>query len=104
MRTIREASAETGVTAYTLRYYERIGLMLPVTRASSGHRRYSEEDLRWLGFLRKLHATGMPIRKMLEYARLTRKGDAGAAERRALLEAHRVEVVARLAQLRSTLG
>ena len=102
--TIRAAATGTGVTAHTLRYYERIGLVLPVGRASSGHRRYTEEDLRWVSFLRKLHATGMPIRQMLEYARFARQGEAGATGRRALLVAHRVEVVARLEQLQGMLG
>ncbi len=101
--SIREAAAETGVTAHTLRYYERIGLALPVARAKSGHRRYGEPELRWIVFLRRLHATGMPIRKMLAYARLARKGPAGADGRRALLEEHRREIKERLGQLTSTL-
>jgi DNA-binding transcriptional MerR regulator len=101
--TIREAAAETGVTAHTLRYYERIGLARPVSRAKSGHRRYAPDDVRWVVFLRRLHDTGIPIRRMLEYARLARKGDAGAAARRALLLEHQREIQSRLAQLTSTL-
>ncbi len=55
-------------------------------------------------FLRKLHATGMPIRHMVQYARLARRGDATYAERRALLEAHRREVVAKLDELTTSLA
>jgi DNA-binding transcriptional MerR regulator len=102
--TVREVAEQTGMTAHTLRYYERIGLVQPVARARSGHRRYGPEDLRWLEFLKKLHATDMPIRKMLEYARLVRQGEGTFAARRDLLEAHRIEVEARLDQLQSSLA
>jgi DNA-binding transcriptional MerR regulator len=102
--TIRQVAATTGLTAHTLRYYERVGLVQPVARARSGHRRYGEDDLRWLEFLKKLQLTGMPIRKMLEYARLARRGVAAAPARRALLDRHRVEVEARLDELQSALA
>lgn len=101
--SIREVAAKTGITTHTLRYYERIGLVQPVARARSGHRRYGDADLRWLGLLKKLHATDMPIRRMLEYARLARRGDSTVAARRALLVAHRTEVAAKLHHLESTL-
>jgi DNA-binding transcriptional MerR regulator len=96
--TIAEVAAATGASAHTLRYYERIGLIRGVARARSGHRRYGPEDVRWVEFLRKLHATGMPIRRMLAYAALVRRGDSTIAERRALIEAHRDEVIAQIAQ------
>jgi DNA-binding transcriptional MerR regulator len=102
--SIREVAARTGITPHTLRYYERIGLVQPVARARSGHRRYGEADLRWLDLLKKLHATSMPIRTMLEYARLARCGDATIAARRALLDAHRRDVEAQLAEVRESLG
>jgi DNA-binding transcriptional MerR regulator len=102
--TIREVAERTGMTGHTLRYYERIGLVHPVARAGSGHRRYGADDLRWLEFLKKLHATDMPIRKMLEYARLARRGEGTVQARRDLLEAHRIEVEARLEQLQSSLA
>lgn len=102
--TIREVAARTGITTHTLRYYERIGLVQPVARARSGHRRYGEADLRWLELVKKLHATDMPIRKMLEYARLLRRGDATVAARRALLDAHRRDVETKLEQVRASLG
>jgi DNA-binding transcriptional MerR regulator len=102
--TISQVAATTGLTAHTLRYYERIGLVQPVARARSGHRRYGEDDLRWIEFLKKLQLTGMPIRKMLEYARLARRGVAAAPARRALLDQHRVEVEARLDELQAALA
>jgi DNA-binding transcriptional MerR regulator len=96
--TIAQVAAATGTSAHTLRYYERIGLIRPVSRARSGHRRYGAADVRWVQFLRKLHATGMPIRRMLAYAQLVWRGEHTAAERRALLEAHRDDVAAKLAE------
>ncbi len=101
--TIREVAAKTGISTHTLRYYERIGLVQAVPRARSGHRRYGDDELRWLDLIKKLHATEMPIRKMLEYARLARRGDTTIAARRALLDAHRVDIEAKLEHLRETL-
>jgi DNA-binding transcriptional MerR regulator len=101
--TIKEVAAATGVTAHTLRYYERIGLMPTVPRASSGHRRYGPDEVRWIEFLRKMHQTGMSIQRMLEYARLLRRGDSTVAARRLLLEAHRRDVQAHLAELTANL-
>lgn len=102
--TIAEVAAATGTSAHTLRYYERIGLIRSVSRARSGHRRYGPDDVRWVEFLRKLHATGMPIRRMLAYAALVRRGDETISERRALLEAHRDDVAAKLAEQQAHLA
>ena len=58
------------MTAHTLRYYERVGLIQPVGRARNGHRRYSEADEAWLNFLHCMRAANMPIRDMQRYAEL----------------------------------
>ncbi|UJR84099.1 Hypothetical protein I5071_61700 [Sandaracinus amylolyticus] len=102
--TIRDAAARTGLSPHTLRYYERIGLLGRVPRASSGHRRYGERELRMIDFLRKLQATGMPIRDMLRYAALVRRGDDTRPARRALLEQHEARVQARLDELAGNLA
>jgi DNA-binding transcriptional MerR regulator len=102
--SISEAAAATGLTTHTLRYYERAGLMLdPVRRAGSSHRRYSEDEIRWVGLLSKLRRTGMPIRSMRAYARLVRAGEGNELERLALLEGHRAEVLAQLRETRRNL-
>ena len=59
--TISEAAEASGLTAHTLRYYERAGLLDPVGREAGGRRRYSDRDLSRIAFLTKLRATGMPI-------------------------------------------
>jgi DNA-binding transcriptional MerR regulator len=102
--TIAEAAERTGVSAHTLRYYERIGaLREPPERAASGHRRYTERDLSWITLLTRLRATGMPIATMLRYAELAREGTSTGAERKSLLMAHRAEVAERVEQLRQDL-
>ena len=68
--TIKDVSQRTGLSAHTLRYYERIGLIAPVARATGGQRRYAAADMDWLAFLLRLRTTGMPIQGMLEFARL----------------------------------
>ena len=98
--TIAEAAAEAGVSVHTLRYYERAGLLTPIERNGSGHRRFSPEDLEWIVVCTRLRATGMPIRRIRQYADLVRAGDGNEAERLALLEAHREEVRERLREVR----
>jgi DNA-binding transcriptional MerR regulator len=102
--TIKEAARLTGVSQDTLRYYEKIGLLAPIARTESGHRRYDEIDLAWVRFFTILRATGMPIRRMLAFAELEREGDSTIDERRALLEEHRGEVVRRIEELERSLG
>jgi DNA-binding transcriptional MerR regulator len=102
--TIAQVAEETKTSTYTLRYYERIGLIQAVSRARSGHRRYGPSDVAWVLFLRKLHATGMPIRRMLEYAKLQRRGEATFSDRRALLEEHRADVMAKIAEQQAHLA
>jgi DNA-binding transcriptional MerR regulator len=102
--SISDAAQLTGLSPHTLRYYERAGLMLdPVERAPSTHRRYSEAEIRWVTLLTKLRATGMPIRRIREYAELVRAGEGNEAERLALLEAHREAVLEQLDGIRRNL-
>jgi len=101
--SIRDFAAAVGLSAHTLRYYERIGLLDPIKRAPSGHRRYSPADAAWVAFLTRLRATGMPISDMQTFAALRREGETTVRERRELLEAHRRLVGARLLDLESSL-
>ncbi|MFD1881149.1 MerR family transcriptional regulator [Paracoccus pacificus] len=96
---IGELSRRCGLSAHTLRYYERIGLLPRVDRDGSGLRDYDASILTWIAFLGRLKTTGMPIREMLRYAALRDQGPDTGPARRALLEAHRDQVRARLAEL-----
>jgi DNA-binding transcriptional MerR regulator len=86
--TIGQAAGATGLSRHTLRYYERIGLIEPVTRLPNGHRRYSEDDLWWIGFIMLVATTGMPVRRMRQFAALERRGEPASAKV-ALLERER---------------
>jgi len=98
--TIAEVAEQTGLTAHTLRYYERDGLLLgAVDRSSSGHRRYSEGDLTWITLITRLRSTGMPIRDVKRYADLVRAGDGNEQERLELLRSHRDRVERQLAEV-----
>lgn len=92
--TITEVAQRTGLTAHTLRYYERAGLIAPVTRAPGGQRRYAASDMDWIGFLLRLRETRMPIGQMQTFAKLRGEGNTTAPERRQMLETHLAEVLA----------
>ncbi|MBH5133515.1 MerR family transcriptional regulator [Streptomyces salinarius] len=102
--TISEVVVFTGLTAHTLRWYERIGLMSHIDRSHTGQRRYSNRDLDWLDFVGKLRLTGMPVADMVRYAELVREGESTYLDRRELLESTRRDVLTRIAELQDTLA
>jgi DNA-binding transcriptional MerR regulator len=97
--TIRQAAEITGLSVHTLRYYEQIGLIHPIDRADNTHRRYSQEDIDWIEFLKKLRATGMSIQDMQIYAELQRQGDVTLPERVEMLKTLQQDVEAHLQEL-----
>jgi DNA-binding transcriptional MerR regulator len=97
--TIQQAAEATGLSEYTLRYYERIGLIHAINRADNKHRRYSLDDVGWIDFLMKLRATGMTIQQMQQYAALQREGDSSLPQRVEMLKALRTQVEARMCEL-----
>lgn len=102
--TIRTMAERCGMTAHTLRYYERIGLIQPIGRGPSGHRLYSDADEAWLKLLQWMRATRMPIRAMLRYAALREVDGEGTQERRRILEDHRAELEQEIAKLDKALS
>jgi DNA-binding transcriptional MerR regulator len=102
--TVQQAAEQTGLSEHTLRYYERVGLLLPVDRAPNGHRRYAPDHLRLLQFLIKLRATGMPVEQMKEYAALIRAGEGNEGERLRLLREHKGRVQADIQTLMDNLA
>ena len=102
--SIAEAARRTGVSAHTLRYYERAGLVITaIDRTHGGRRRYHQLDLDWITICAKLRATGMPVKTIRRYAQLVSAGHGNEQERLALMEAHRAEVIARLAEIQDNL-
>jgi DNA-binding transcriptional MerR regulator len=99
-----QAAKMSGFSIDTLRYYERIGLLDGIERTPSGHRRFRDEDLEWLGVLRCPRDTGMPIAQMQKYAELSCGGQATLAERMSLLTEHDTRVKERIALLQAQHG
>ena len=71
---IKEFSQLVGLSAHTLRYYEKIGLLRNVLRSPSGHRAYTPRDIEWISFVIRLKETGMPLEEILDYAKLRKLG------------------------------
>jgi DNA-binding transcriptional MerR regulator len=102
--TISEVAAICGLSAHTLRWYERIGLMPHVDRSHTGQRRFTNRDLDWLGLVGKLRLTGMPVADMVRYAELVREGEHTFPERHQLLVTTREDVRKRITELQETLA
>ena len=100
---IQAFAERCGLTAHTLRYYERIGLLGAVARRDNGHREFGPRDVAWVEVLQRLRETGMPIREMLRYAELREQGIGTEAQRRELLEKHRDRVRAHVDELSACL-
>ena len=83
--TIAQASQKYGLSADTMRYYERIGLIPPVPRNKSGIRDYDEESCSWIELMKCMRAAGVQIEALIEYVQLFRKGDETIGARKALL-------------------
>ena len=102
--TIQELSETVGLSAHTLRYYEKEGLIFSVNRTKNGHRRYSEDDIAWIRFLCCLRATGMPISQIKLYITLMQAGESTIEERKTILELHRDALLDKLKILEHNLS
>ena len=86
--SIGEFSKLTNLGIHTLRYYEHEGLIMP-ERNASNRRCYSDKDLTWIEFIKRLKDTGMPIKEIKHYAKLRTDGDPTLSERMEMLVQHR---------------
>jgi DNA-binding transcriptional MerR regulator len=100
---IAEVAALTGVSAHTLRYYERIGLV-DVPRDAAGRRVYDRDALGRVVFITRLRDSDMPIAAIARYVELVKQGPETEPERLALLEAHREDILHRLHDLQAALA
>ncbi len=100
---INEVSKLYDISADTLRYYERIGLVPPVTRNESGIRDYSENDCNWVKFAKCMRAAGISVESLIEYVALFGQGDATRAARKEILLEERAKLVERIQQMQATL-
>ena len=96
MYTIKEVCKKTGLTAHTLRYYEKEGLLTDIRRSQGGFRQYSDENLEWLGLICCLKNTGMPLQEIARFVRLAHQGDSTLEERVELLKDHQEKILERM--------
>lgn len=101
--SIGEFSSMTGLSIYTLRYYEKEKLIVPARR-DNGRRCYSENDVNWIQFIKRLKDTNMPIKEIQKYAGLRAKGNSTLMERKEMLINHRTVLKAQIAGLQENLG
>lgn len=101
--TIAEVSKKYDISADTLRYYERIGLLPPVPRNKSGIRNYDEESCGWIELMKCMRAAGVQIEALIEYVALFRRGDEMLDARKAILIEQRAQLAARMADMQRSL-
>ena len=92
--TIKEVSEKYDISQDALRYYERVGMIPPVTRTSGGIRNYQESDIRWLDLAMCMRSAGLPVEVMVEYLKLFREGDSTIPARLQLLTDQREVLLA----------
>ncbi|MBM7688068.1 transcriptional regulator [Enterococcus ureilyticus] len=102
MYTISEFAEKIGISVYTLRYYEKEGLIEPV-RNEYNYRVYGEEDLDWANFVIKLKNTGISLKEIKKYTQLRKIGDTTIPERKQLLLNHRIQIMAEYEKVKSHL-
>lgn len=103
--TIGQVSVLTGLTTYTLRFYEREGLFFaPVRRNAAGRRLFTPAEVEWLKVCMKLRSSGMPLPEIHRYAQLAREGAGNEAERFEILRRHEVNVQQQVADLEAALA
>lgn len=95
---IQKFSEITDISSHTIRYYEKIGLLRNISRNSSGHRWFTEKDIIWIEFIKRLKDTGMPLDNVLKYADLRDEGDSTSELRMQILEGHAVMLEEKIAE------
>jgi DNA-binding transcriptional MerR regulator len=101
--TIAEVAEKYGLTADTLRYYEKIGLLAPVSRTKGGIRNYSENECEAVEFIKCMRNAGVSVEALIEYVSLFQKGKETRQARIAILMKERDQLTVRLAEMREAL-
>ncbi|MDF2855255.1 MAG: transcriptional regulator, MerR family [Neobacillus sp.] len=101
--TITEVSGNINVPQDTLRYYERIGLIPRVNRNKSGIRDYTEQDCKWVEFIKCMRSAGLPIEVLIEYVGLFQQGDETIEARKELFMEQRKQLITRIEDMKKTL-
>ncbi len=102
--TISEVSDKYSISAETLRYYERVGVIPPVNRNKNGIRDYTEVDCNWVQFIKCMRDAGLSIESLIEYTCLFQKGDSTLSSRKQILIEQRDELVSRIEDMQTALN
>lgn len=102
--TIKEVSEKYGLSQDTLRYYEKIGVIPPVTRTSGGIRNYTEQDIGWVENAVCMRNAGLPVEIIAEYCRLYSMGDSTIGARLELLTEQRKKLIEQKEQLEAEIS
>ena len=102
--TISEVSKKYDLTADTIRYYERIGLIPAIHRNSSGNRDFTEEDCGWVEFIKCMRNAGLSIEALIDYVAMFQKGSSTVKARKNLLIEQREMLVERIENMQATLS
>lgn len=103
MATIAEVAAMFNLTNDTLRYYERIGLIPRVNRNKSGIRDYTEEDCKWVHFVKCMREAGLPVEVLIEYVGLFQQGDITLESRKDILIEQRSQLMLKMNAMKETI-
>lgn len=103
MYSINEVAKRTGLSIYTIRYYDQEGLLPLVKRTSSGRRAFSENDVCWLELISCLRHSGMPVEKIKEFMLCCLEGESGCNARRHLLLEHQKHITQQIEKLNGSL-
>lgn len=98
--SIGQVAKKVGLTAHTLRYYEKEGLMPFVRKSGSGLRVYAETDIEWLMLIECLKGTGMPLKDIKQYIDWIQEGDATLEKRREMFIKQKVKLEQQMQQLK----
>lgn len=101
--TIAEVSKKYDISADTLRYYERIGLIKNVPRNKNGIRNYDDESCKRIEFIKCMRSAGVEIEILIEYMNLFESGKETALARRNLLVEQREKLQEKLDNINSTI-
>ncbi len=103
MRTIAEVSAQYDLTQDTLRYYERIGLIPPVSRTKSGIRDYTDDVCRWIELAKCMRSSGVSVESLIEYCALAQKGPSTITARKQLLVQEQHKLIDKMESMQTAL-
>ncbi|MEK3916034.1 MerR family transcriptional regulator [Paenibacillus sp. FSL H7-0331] len=102
--TVNDVSKKTGISAHTLRFYEKQGVLPYAERNDNGVRLYDESSIEWIETIISLRSTGMPLAELKQYVELHKEGDQTLLERKKMMVDHKVRVEEQMLQLMKTLG